>query len=53
MNSIHKNQPDSVELDFQHEQTLMMSARYPVTQVEHSDRHCAKGLSWLAGRFQR
>lgn len=53
MNSIHKNQPDTVELDSQHEQILMMSARYPVTQVEHSDHHCAKGLSWIAGRFQR
>lgn len=37
MKSITKNQTDTIELDFQHEQTLMMSARYAEQYVEQHE----------------
>lgn len=37
MKSIHTNQSDTVELDFQHEQTLMMSAPYAEQYVEQHE----------------
>lgn len=37
MNSTQTNQSDTVELDFQHEQTLMMSARYAEQYVEQHE----------------